>query len=84
MSNAYYLWSDGSFDSVTTVSSPTILSVTVTDFFGCISTGIANITQSQIVDLGDSTFFCPGNHVVLDADTAGTYFYGARVQLTKH
>jgi len=63
-----YLWQDGSTDPFYFVNQTGTYSVTVTDFFGCEGSDEIKVTISDPqVDLGDDSFFCEGQTVVLDA-----------------
>ena len=75
ISGGTYLWSDGSTDSTLNVSAAGTVSVQVVDAHGCSSADTAVVTQSFDVVLGDSSTFCEGSSVVLDANMTGTYVW---------
>ena len=75
ISGGTYLWSDGSTDSTLNVSGAGTVSVQVVDAHGCSSADTAVVTQSFDVVLGDSSTFCEGSSVVLDANMTGTYVW---------
>lgn len=73
INNGSYLWSTGSTSSSITVDSAQTVSISVIDSNGCHSTDTIQITQSTDVSLVDSTTFCEGANVVIDANITGTY-----------
>jgi hypothetical protein len=80
ISGGTYMWSNDvnstiSSDSVVTVDTAMTIYVEVMDAHGCASVDTAIVTQSMDVVLGDSTSFCEGANVVLDANMTGTYLW---------
>lgn len=65
----YYLWQDGSGDSVLTINEAGLYWVTVTNVFGCSSTDSINISLFPAIplDLGIDTTACEGDTVLLNA-----------------
>jgi hypothetical protein len=80
ISGGTYMWSNDlnantSSDSVVTVDSAMTVYVAVVDAHGCTSADTAIVTQSMDVVLNDSSSFCEGANVVLDANMQGTYLW---------
>lgn len=71
--NPYYVWSNGSTDSITTIHNFGTYSVTVTSG-SCIRTDSLKVTPKALaVDLGGDTSFCQGKSVQLYA-TGGVHY----------
>lgn len=63
-----FLWQDNSTDSLLTISSPGIYSVTISDGFGCSASHSINVTQdnfSSTTSLGLDLALCAGNQIAL-------------------
>lgn len=75
VSFARFEWENNTQDSVRTISTPGIYSLTTT-IFGCSRTDSIEITEAPIpiVDLGADTLLCPGERLLLVvADTIDAY-----------
>jgi len=71
-----YAWSTGSTDNYINVSASGIYKVTVTDINECTGSDSAyvRIDKMPVVNLGNDTFICEGNSIVLIAGTTGTSY----------
>jgi PKD repeat protein len=63
-----FLWQDNSTDSLLTISSPGIYSITISDAFGCSVSHSINVTQDNFstnANLGPDLALCSGNQIAL-------------------
>lgn len=77
-----YLWSNGNTSQSITVSAPGIYTVTVYKD-GCYSTDAINITNNEIVNLGDDKSLCDLPEVTIDAGNLGTAYLWSTGQTTQ-
>ena len=81
LTNATYLWLDGSTNATFNVSSQGTYWVKVTNSNGCTATDSIHVTLTPlVVNIGNDTTICQGNNVTLDAGNAGaTYVWSTGV-----
>ena len=75
---AHYLWSNGDTTAQVTVSTPVILSVTVTDSNGCVGNSANDTIKNggaTLVPLPDSLQICEGDSATLNATAADAISY---------
>ena len=78
-----YLWSDGSKNSILTVTKTNVYAVTVTDFNGCKGFDFVKVTvnPNPVVNLGKDLFICQGDSVLLDAGNSSVYYHWSKDNL---
>lgn len=70
-----YLWSTGSTQSTETFEDSTLTFLTVTDANGCEQSDSFEVAvwPIPVVDLGEDTYYCPGEELILESNIGGTY-----------
>jgi hypothetical protein len=70
-----YQWSTGSTSNQVTVTDSTFIFVTVTDVNGCSQSDslLAEVWPNPVVDLGEDTYYCPGEELFFESNITGTY-----------
>lgn len=73
---ASYDWSTGASTQMIPVTTPGVLTLTVTDSTGCDATDTITVYNypSPVLALDDSLFFCPGDTIMLDAGAGFTTY----------